>query len=140
MGFPAQLVVAKVVRPSRTVSLEAEVAAIRWAVDQVRAINLLLGGLRDPRRPDRDTYSALEAAAIRYAHIRGAVVVAAVGNADQAPTSPWPYASYPAALPHVVGVSAPRATAPCLRSRTATRSTTTSPRPDRTSSPRFRGS
>ena len=69
-------------------------------------INLSLGGLRDPRRPDRDTYSALEAAAIRYAYTRGAVVVAAVGNADQAPTSPWPYASYPAALPHVVGVSA----------------------------------
>jgi subtilisin family serine protease len=107
MGFPAQLVVAKVVRPSRTVSLEAEVSAIRWAVDQgARVINLSLGGLRDPRRPDRDTYSALEAAAIRYAYTRGAVVVAAVGNADQAPTSPWPYASYPAALPHVVGVSA----------------------------------
>ena len=107
IGFPAQLVVAKVVRPSRTVSLEAEVAAIRWAVDQgARVINLSLGGLRDPRRPDRDTYSALEAAAIRYAHTRGVVVVAAVGNADQAPTSPWPFASYPAALPHVVGVSA----------------------------------
>ena len=107
IGFPAQLVVAKVVRPSRSVSLEAEVAAIRWAIDQgARVINLSLGGLRDPRRPERDTYSALEAAAIRYAHTRGAVVVAAVGNADQAPSSPWPYASYPAALPHVVGVSA----------------------------------
>jgi hypothetical protein len=107
IGFPAQLVVAKVVRPSRSVSLEAEVSAIRWAVDQgARVLNLSLGGLRDPRRPDRDTYSALEAAAIRYAYTRGAVVVAAVGNADQAPSSPWPYASYPAALPHVVGVSA----------------------------------
>jgi subtilisin family serine protease len=107
IAFPAQLVVAKVVRGNRSVSLEAEAAAIRWAVDQgARVINLSLGGLRDPRRPDRDTYSALEAAAIRYAHTRGAVVVAAVGNADQAPSSPWPYASYPAALPHVVGVSA----------------------------------
>jgi subtilisin family serine protease len=107
IAFPAQLVVAKVVRPSRSVSLEAEVSAIRWAVDQgARVINLSLGGLRDPRRPDRDTYSALEAAAIRYAYTRGAVVVAAVGNADQAPSTPWPYASYPAALPHVVGVSA----------------------------------
>ena len=34
------------------------------------------------------------------------VVVAAVGNGDQAPTTPWPFASYPAALPHVIGVSA----------------------------------
>jgi hypothetical protein len=107
IAFPAQLVVAKVVRGNRSVALEAEAAAIRWAVDQgARVINLSLGGLRDPRRPDRDTYSALEAAAIRYAHTRGAVVVAAVGNADQAPSAPWPYASYPAALPHVLGVSA----------------------------------
>ena len=105
MGFPAQLVVAKVVRPSRTVSLEAEVAAIRWAVDQgARVINLSLGGLRDPRRPDRDTYSALEAAAIRYAYTRGAG-----GRRGRerrpAPTHRGP-ASYPAALPHVIGVSA----------------------------------
>jgi subtilisin family serine protease len=34
------------------------------------------------------------------------VVVAAVGNADDAPRRPWPFAAYPAALPHVVGVSA----------------------------------
>ena len=27
------------------------------------------------------------------------------GTATQAPSTPWPYASYPAALPHVVGVS-----------------------------------
>jgi hypothetical protein len=33
------------------------------------------------------------------------VVVAAVGNSDYAPTSPWTFASYPAALPHVLGVS-----------------------------------
>ena len=32
--------------------------------------------------------------------------MAAVGNGDQAPRLPWPYASYPAALPHVLGVSA----------------------------------
>jgi len=36
----------------------------------------------------------------------GVVLVAAVGNADEAPQSPWPFASYPAALPHVLGVSA----------------------------------
>jgi hypothetical protein len=34
------------------------------------------------------------------------VVVAAVGNSDEAPEQPWRYASYPAALPHVLGVSA----------------------------------
>jgi hypothetical protein len=96
-----------VVRSDRSISLEAEAEAIRWAVDQgARVINLSLGGVRDPLNPSRDTFSALEAAAISYAHSRGAVLVAAVGNADQAPTRPWPFASYPAALPHVIGVSA----------------------------------
>jgi hypothetical protein len=33
------------------------------------------------------------------------LVVAAVGNADSAPSEPWNYAGYPAALPHVLGVS-----------------------------------
>ena len=37
---------------------------------------------------------------------KGAVVVAAVGNSDEAYTTPWPYASWPAALPHVIGVGA----------------------------------
>ena len=107
IAFPAQLLIAKVVRSDRTISLEAEAAAIRWAVDHgARVINLSLGGLRDPRDPRRDTYSPLEATAVDYAYRRGAVVVAAVGNADQAPATPWPYASYPAALPHVIGVSA----------------------------------
>ena len=34
------------------------------------------------------------------------MLVAAVGNSDDAPQAPWPFASYPAALPHVIGVSA----------------------------------
>ena len=107
MAFPAQLLVAKVVRANRQVSLEAEAEAIRWAVDNgARVINLSLGGLRDPRDTSRDQFSELEAAAIRYAYTRGVVVVAAIGNSDLAPSSPWPYASYPAALPHVIGVSA----------------------------------
>ena len=106
IAFPSQLLVAKVVR-NRSVSLEAEAEAIRWAVDNgARVINLSLGGLRDPRNLDRDTFSAVEAAAIKYAYARGVVVVAAAGNADQAPSTPWPYASYPAALPHVLGVGA----------------------------------
>ena len=53
----------------------------------------------------RDTFSQQEADAVAYAHSRGVVVVASVGNSDSAPTRPWPYASWPAALPHVIGVS-----------------------------------
>lgn len=107
IAFPAELVIAKVVRADGTISPEAEAEAIRWAVDNgARVINLSLGGLRDPLEPRRDTYSRLEQEAIEYAHSHGAVVVAAVGNGDQAPSTPWKYASYPAALPHVIGVSA----------------------------------
>lgn len=103
----AQLLVAKVVTKSRSIPVEAEVKAIRWAVDNgARVINMSLGGIRDPLNPGRDTYSRLEADAIAYAVSNGVVVVAAVGNGDQAPSSPWKYASYPAALPHVLGVSA----------------------------------
>jgi subtilisin family serine protease len=103
----AQLLVAKVVTKSRAIPVEAEAKAIRWAVDNgARVINMSLGGIRDPLDPERDTYSRLEADAVAYAVANGAVVVAAVGNSDQAPASPWKYASYPAALPHVLGVSA----------------------------------
>ena len=103
----AELLVAKVVTKSRTIPVEAEAKAIRWAVDNgARVINMSLGGVRDPLDPERDTYSRLEADAVAYAVSNGVVVVAAVGNSDQAPTSPWKYASYPAALPHVLGVSA----------------------------------
>jgi len=104
---PAELLVAKVVTPSRTIPIEAEVRAIHWAVERgARVINMSLGGVRDPLDPDRDTFSRLEADAVSYAVANGVVVVAAVGNDDQAPKSPWSFASYPAALPHVIGVSA----------------------------------
>lgn len=107
IAFPAQLLIAKVVRPDGTISLQAEAHAIRWAADNgARVINLSIGGVRDPTDPKLDTYSRLEAAAVAYAYSKGAVVVAAVGNADQAPATPWNFASYPAALPHVIGVSA----------------------------------
>jgi Subtilase family len=107
LAFPAQLIVAKVVRPDGVVPLEAEARAIRWAVDRgARVINLSLGGTRDPLDPDHDSYSPLEASAVAYAVRKGAVVVAAVGNSDQAPQQPWRFAGYPAALPHVLGVSA----------------------------------
>jgi subtilisin family serine protease len=102
----AQLLVAKVVNKSHSIPVDAEAAAIRWAVDYgARVINMSFGGIRDPLDPDRDTYSRLEADAISYAVTNGVVVVAAVGNSDYAPASPWSFASYPAALPHVLGVS-----------------------------------
>lgn len=107
MAFPAQLLVAKVVRADGVVPLEAEARAIRWAVDRrARVINLSLGGVRDPLDPARDSFSPLEASAVEYAIRRGVIVVAAVGNGDNAPEQPWRWASYPAALPHVLGVSA----------------------------------
>ncbi|MGH3100518.1 MAG: S8 family serine peptidase, partial [Thermoleophilia bacterium] len=107
MAFPAQLLVAKVVRPDGVVPLEAEARAIRWAVDQgATVINLSLGGVRDPADQSRDSFSPLEANAVEYAIRKGVIVVAAVGNGDNAPEMPWRFASYPAALPHVLGVSA----------------------------------
>ncbi|HET6623247.1 MAG TPA: S8 family serine peptidase, partial [Gaiellaceae bacterium] len=103
----AELLVAKVVTKSRTISIEAEAKAIRWAVENgARVVNLSLGGIRDPLDPNGDSFSRLEADAVAYAVSNGAVVVAAVGNGDGAPETPWRYASYPAALPHVLGVSA----------------------------------
>ena len=107
VGFVAQLLVAKVVRSDGTISPEAEAGAIRWAVDhEARVINISFGGVRDPFDKTRDTYSELEAAAVQYAVSKGVLVVAAVGNADSAPEEPWTFAGYPAALPHVLGVSA----------------------------------
>jgi subtilisin family serine protease len=107
ISWPSGLLVAKVVDDDGQISLESEVKAIRWAADRgARVINMSLGGIRNPLNVDEDTFSPLEASAIRYAYARGAVVVAAVGNADQAPKRPWPWANYPAALPHVIGVSA----------------------------------
>ena len=104
-GFPVKLLIAKVAGVDGSISLEAEARAIRWAVARgARVINLSLGGPRNPRDPARDTYSELERAAIDYATRLGVVVVAAAGNCDF--LCPSPFASYPAALPHVLGVSA----------------------------------
>ena len=107
IAYTSQLLIAKVVRSDGTIPLDAEAAAIRWAADSgAQVINLSLGGVRDPLHPNQDTYSALEASAVAYAYSKGALLVAAVGNGDEAPTQPWQFASYPAALPHVIGVSA----------------------------------
>lgn len=107
LAYSSQLLVAKVVAADGSIPLKAEAAAIRWAVNQgAQVVNLSFGAVRDPARPALDTYSKVEAQAVAYAVSRGAVVVAAVGNADEAYTTPWPYASWPSALPHVLGVGA----------------------------------
>ena len=109
LAFNVQLLIAKVVRADGSVSLAGEVNAIHWAADHgARVINLSLGGVRDPLNPRLDSYSPVEQAAVDYAYSKGVVVVAAVGNGPQSPATPWPYAHYPAALPHVIGVSAVR--------------------------------
>ena len=85
----AELLVAKVVDGNDLIDVEAEVKAIRWAVEQdARVINMSLGGFRDPRDPDRDAFSPLEAQAIGWAHGRGVVIVAAVGNNTDTPPQP----------------------------------------------------
>lgn len=107
LAWSSQLLVAKVVASDGTIPLKAEASAIRWAVNQgARVVNLSFGGVRDPMAPSLDTYSKVEAEAVAYAVKRGAVVVAAVGNADEAYATPWEFASWPAALPHVLGVAA----------------------------------
>jgi hypothetical protein len=110
LAFNAKLLIAKVVPPDDSgVNLQAEVDGIRWAVRQgAQVINLSLGGQRDPVDLRLDTYSPLEREAIEYAVMKGVVVIAAVGNGTESPSIPWIYADYPAALPHVLGVSALR--------------------------------
>jgi subtilisin family serine protease len=104
---PARLVVAKVVRDDGTIPPRAEARAIRWAVQQgARVVNLSLGSTRDPSDPSIDGFSRVEQRAIEYAVRHGALVVAAAGNGNDAPEKPWPWASYPAAFPHVLGVGA----------------------------------
>jgi SpoIID/LytB domain protein len=107
MAFPARLLVARVATADGDIDAAVEAKAIRWVVKRgARVINLSIGGLRDPLNRRRDTFSQEEADAIAYAHSKGVVVVASVGNGDSAPSEPWQFASYPAALPHVIGVSA----------------------------------
>jgi hypothetical protein len=101
----ARLLIAKVVDENGEVAPRAEARAIRWSVRHgARVINVSLGGIRDPQDPKHSGFSPVEQRAIDYATRNGALVVAAVGNSTWAPIQPWSYASYPSALPHVLGV------------------------------------
>jgi stage II sporulation protein D len=92
----------RVVSADGTIDPREEARGIQKAVDAgARVINLSLGGKRAPGMQD-DEYSRAEQDAIDYAYSKGAVIVAATGNSP----SPYRFASYPAALPHVLGVSA----------------------------------
>jgi subtilisin family serine protease len=107
LAYSSRLLVAKVVANDGTIPLKDEAAGIRWAVNQgAKVVNLSFGAVRDPQERSLDSYSKVEAQAVAYAVKKGAVVVAAAGNSDEAYTTPWPFASWPAALPHVLGVGA----------------------------------
>jgi subtilisin family serine protease len=102
---PVQLVIGKVIAVGGTIDVDTEAQAIRWAADQgARVINLSFGVQRNPNDTSSEAYSAVEDAAVQYAYRKGAVVVAATGNC--ADICPYDFADYPAALPHVLAVSA----------------------------------
>jgi hypothetical protein len=104
-AIPVQLLIGKIISASGTIDIDAEAEAIRWAADQgARVINLSFGAQRNPNDPSSDTYSPVEDAAVQYAYRKGSVVVAATGNC--ADICPYDFADYPAALPHVLAVSA----------------------------------
>jgi len=94
IAFNAQLLIAKVVAPDGSgVNLQAEVAAIKWAVGEgAQVINLSLGGQRDPQDPRLDTFSPLERDALEDAVAKNVVVIAAVGNGTESPSIPWNFA------------------------------------------------
>lgn len=91
-GYDTSLLGVKVADADGTIAIDDEVAGIRWAADHgADIINLSLGG------PDP---SHLERQAIAYAQAKGAVVVAAAGNAGTNRRQ------YPAAYPGVLSVAA----------------------------------
>jgi hypothetical protein len=101
----ARLLIAKVVGDDGTVSPSVEAQAIRWVVARgAQVVNVSLGGVRDPQDGQNSGFSPVEQHAIDYAVSQGVLVVASVGNNPYGGGGPWPFAGYPAALPHVLGV------------------------------------
>ena len=87
--------------------------AIRWAVEHdAQVINMSLGSFRDPRDPDRDAFSPLEAQAIGWAHGQGRRDRGRGREQQDTPPRPWPYASYPAACRTCSASARSRGTAP----------------------------
>jgi subtilisin family serine protease len=102
---PVRLLIGKIIAAGGTIDVNSESQAIRWAADQgARVINLSLGAQRTSNERSSDAYSPVENAAIQYAYRKGAVVVAATGNCTD--VCPYDFADYPAALDHVLAVSA----------------------------------
>ena len=107
MAFPRELLVARVATADGDIDAAVEAKAIRWAVNRgARVINLSIGGsairctasaTRSPRR--RRTPSPMRTA-------RASSSSRPSATATPRRLQPWPFASYPAALPHVIGVSA----------------------------------
>lgn len=92
IAYKASLLPVKVLDDSGAGEVADIAEAIRWAVDRgARVLNLSLGGAGE---------SHLMQEAIDYAWGKGAVIVAAAGNAGQES------ASYPARYPKVLGVGA----------------------------------
>ena len=95
LARPPQLLVAKVVGPQRTIPVEAEAKAIRWAVASgARVINMSLGGLRDPLDPNRDTYSQARGRRRRLRRLEGRRSSSRPSaTATRRRREPWHYAS-----------------------------------------------
>ena len=91
-GYDTKILAAKITDDDGYVSIDDEIAGIKWAATHgADIINLSLGG------PDS---SAAEKAAVQYAQRRGVLVVAAAGNDGVADRE------YPAAYPGVIAVGA----------------------------------
>ncbi len=101
-GYDTRILAAKITDSDGYVSIDDEVAGIKWAASHgANIINLSLGG------PDS---SATEKAAVQYAQQRGVLVVAAAGNDGGSARE------YPAAYPGVIAVGA---TEPSAHARAA---------------------